>query len=392
MKRYAWLLLPVIYLTFIALGLPDALLGSAWNLVRVDLNTSLGMLGIMTVLIYSMSVFATFNAPRLLRSLETKVITFASVLFTGVALIFISRVDAYYQMLFFALPLGIGAGAIDVSLNHYLAANYKASHMNYLHSFYGIGVTVGPTIMAATLSQNSWRLGYVIIGGILLAIALVILLSFPLWKKEVKADREETHAHITIKAIFKTRGVVSSILIFLFYVHLESLGGQWIASYFYIQKALTYAEAALFTTAFYSALTLGRIASGVVSNRLSPKTLIRIGITLIVIAGFLLILDFANVYLLAGVVFLFGLGCAPIYPNMMFLNSLHFEKKQMSKIMSLQMAVGYLGFGLLTPLAGLIFDKTTIAIFPYFIFVVGAMIALIMIRYMRRTTHLVQTQ
>ncbi|MCK7486822.1 MAG: hypothetical protein MZU97_15940 [Bacillus subtilis] len=148
MKRFAWLLLPVIYITFIALGLPDALLGSAWNLVRIDLNTSLGTLGIMTVLIYSMSVLATFNAPRLLRLLETKTITFVSVLFTGLALLFISRVDAYYQMLFFAFPLGIGAGAIDVSLNHYLAANYKASHMNYLHSFYGIGVTAGPTIMA----------------------------------------------------------------------------------------------------------------------------------------------------------------------------------------------------------------------------------------------------
>jgi len=294
-------------------------------------------------------------------------------------------------MLFFALPLGIGAGAIDVSLNHYLAANYKASHMNYLHSFYGIGVTAGPTIMAATLSQNSWRLGYVIVGGILLTIALVILLSFPLWKKEVKAEREETHAPITIKEILRVRGVISSILIFLFYVHLESLGGQWIASYFYIQKHLTYAEAALFTTAYYSALTIGRLASGIFSHRLRPKALIQIGISLIVVAGFLLVLDFENTYVLAAVVFLFGLGCAPIYPNMMFLNSLNFEKRQMSKIMSLQMAVGYLGFGLLTPLAGLIFDQTTIAIYPYFIFVVGGLIALILVRYMRRTADPIQT-
>ncbi|MDX9692431.1 MAG: MFS transporter, partial [Acholeplasmataceae bacterium] len=148
MKKKAILLLIVIYISFIALGLPDALLGSAWNYIRSDLKVSLGTLGIMTFIVYLMSIIATYNAPRLLRFFETKKITFISVFLTGVALVIMSQVTSFYQMLFFALPLGMGAGAIDVSLNHYLAKNYQARHMSYLHSFYGIGVTVGPTIMA----------------------------------------------------------------------------------------------------------------------------------------------------------------------------------------------------------------------------------------------------
>ena len=127
MKKYrSILLLVIIYITFIALGLPDALLGSGWNLIRSDLNISLETLGVMTVTVYVMSILATFNAPRILRWLETKWITFISVLMTGVALILLSQVSAFYQMLFFALPLGVGAGAIDVSLNHYLASHYQA--------------------------------------------------------------------------------------------------------------------------------------------------------------------------------------------------------------------------------------------------------------------------
>lgn len=373
MKKHL-LLLFVIYLIFIALGLPDALLGSAWNLVREDLSTSLSTLGLMTIAVYSMSVFATFNAPRIMRFMETKYITLISVMFTGLALIAISQVTSFYQMLFFAIPLGLGAGAIDVSLNHYLAANYQAKHMNYLHSFYGIGVTVGPTIMAATLQGHSWRNGYIIVGCLLLTIALIAFISRPLWKKEHKEERNTVHAHVTLKEILSTKGAVLSILIFLLYVHIESLGGVWIASYFYIQKEITYATAALFTTTYYGALTIGRLLSGVLSQKITSQWLVRIGQGLIVTAGVLMLLPHHLLWLSFVSVFLFGFGSAPIYPNMMFLNSVYFDRQKLSKIISLQMALGYMGFGVLTPLAGLFFDRVSIAWYPMFIILIGSIL------------------
>jgi fucose permease len=385
MKLKFVLLLGVIYIAFIALGLPDALLGSGWNLIRSDLRTSLGTLGFMTVTVYIFSILSTFNAPRLLRSFETKRIVFFSILFTGIALLAISRITNFYQMLFFALPLGVGAGAIDVSLNHYLASNYKASHMNYLHSFYGIGVTMGPSIMAYALNLNTWRLGYIIVGSILIGISFLVLISFQLWKKESQENRDTDHAHIQLKEILKTPGAIPSIFIFLIYVHIESLGGVWIASYFYIMKSLSYAQAALFTTTFYLALTIGRLTSGFVSNKLSPGILIKIGSSLILISGFLMLFEFPFVWIYPLIVFLFGFGCAPIFPNMMFLNSSHFEQKKLSKIMSLQMGVGYMGFGLLTPLAGMIFDLSTIALFPIFMIIMSAILIALQLRYFHLT-------
>ncbi len=388
MKFRGFMLLVVIYITFIALGLPDALLGSAWNLIRMDLSTSLETLGLMTVAIYIMSIFSTFNAPRLLRLFQTKWITFVSVLFTGLALILISQVNQFYQMLFFALPLGIGAGAIDVSLNHYLASHYEAKHMSYLHSFYGIGVTVGPSVMAYTLNQGQWRLGYIIVGSLLVGIALIIALSFGLWRKEHQEERNDIHRKITLKEILKTKGALESVFIFLIYVHLESLGGVWIASYFFIEKNVSYAVAALFTTTFYLALTLGRLLSGFLSNRLSPNLLVRIGQGLMLIAGILMFLEWSWVYLYFGIVFLFGLGAGPIYPNMMFMNAKVFEKHKLSKIMSLQMGIGYMGFGLLTPLAGLFFGKVSIAYYPILISVMCLLMIYITIHYRKHTAHL----
>lgn len=375
------ILLAVIYIAFIALGLPDALLGSAWNLIRSDLNVSLGTLGIMTVFVYIMSIIATFNAPKLLSLFQTKWITFISILFTGIALILMSQVTEFYQMLFFALPLGMGAGAIDVSLNHYLTLHYKASHMSFLHAFYGIGVTLGPTFMAYTLSNQEWRLGYMIVGALLVLISLIVLGSMPLWKKE-KVGHEH-HSHIPLKIILKEKGSKLSMLLFLIYVHIESLLGVWIASYMFIEKNASYSLAALFSTIYYLALTLGRLTSGIFTIKFKPKYLIYVGEVIMIIGGLLMFFD-APIYLYMIAVFMLGFGSGPIYPNLMYMNSYYFSKEKISKMISLQMVIGYMGFGVLTPLTGLFFDRLKISYYPWFIIVWTMILWILSIKYLKQ--------
>lgn len=383
MKRKAIWLLPFIYLAFIALGLPDALLGSSWNLVREDLNQSLDALGMMTLVVYVTSIISTFNAPRLLRFFQTKAISVVSVFFTALALIVISRVDAYWQMLVLAIPLGIGAGAIDVSLNHYLATHYKAVHMNFLHSFYGIGVTLGPTIMAYTLREESWRNGYLIVGGLLLFVTIALLASWRLWDHEESAHREEKHAPISFAEISKTKGAINSILIFLIYTHIETLGGVWIASYFFLIKQVDYSTAALFTSVFYLVFAIGRALFGLISMKVHPHRLILLGEGIMMLAGILMLFQFQSLWPYFIIVGVFGLGAAPVYPNMMFMNSQHFESRKLSRIMSLQMAIGYMGIGVLTPLAGVFFRHFSIQIYPYFVIGMALFLFVITARFFR---------
>lgn len=383
MSKKALLLLIVIYLAFVALGLPDAILGSGWNLIREELNLSLGTLGIMSSTVCAFSIIATYNSPRLLKLLETKVITVVSITLTGLALLAIAFVNEFYQMVILAIPLGIGAGAIDVSLNNYLTKNYKAYHMNYLHSFYGLGVTLGPSVMAYTLASNSWRLAYLIVGGIILLIALIVFSSFMLWDKEDKGIRAEEHFHISLKTMLSNPKSVQSILIFLLYVHIESLMGVWIASYFFIVKSVSYSTAALFTTAYFLSFTVGRLFSGILSHRINPKHLVFAGEIIIVAgAGLLLLNIIDDLYIQFALVVLIGLGCAPIFPNMMYLNNEVFERNQISKMISLQMAIGYIGVGLLTPLAGLVFEKTDIRIFPVFVLSVSVILLILTFSYL----------
>lgn len=387
MKLKHIIVLSIVYLAFIALGLPDALLGSSWNMVREDLSMPLGAIGFVTFFSYILTMVATYNAPRVLSLFQTKQIVFISVITTGTALILMSQASAFYLIVLLAIPLGLGAGAIDLSLNHYVAVHFKASHMNYLHSFYGLGVTFGPLIMSYTLRDDSWRLGYIIVGSVLLFIALCILVSFRFWDKETVEHREEHHSNTSLKQILTQKGVKHSLAIFLIYVHIESLLGVFIASYIFISKDVSYATAALFTMTYFLALTIGRILSGVLSDRLHPNGLIIIGELLMLLGGILLFFDDQSTLYYFICVGLIGVGSGPVFPNMMHMNPYNFKQSMMSKIMSIQMVFGYLGFGILTPLMGQLFQYTTIELYPIIVIALTILLLLITYQFLRFNLH-----
>ncbi|MDD3712325.1 MAG: MFS transporter, partial [Candidatus Izemoplasmatales bacterium] len=228
---------------------------------------------------------------------------------------------------------------------------------------------------------ESWRNGYIIVGSILLFIALLVLLSLKLWRKETPEEKVH-HEHILLKDALKIKKAINSLLIFLLYVHVESLLGAWIASYIYLSKGVSYAVAALFTTTYYLGLTLGRLLSGFLSKYLSSIKLIIIGISLMLTGAILLIFKFNSYYYYFIVIGLIGLGSGPIFPNMMFLNNHNFSEKHLSKMISLQMVIGYMGFGLLTPLAGLLFDRISISLYPYVLLFSLSILTFLIYRYL----------
>lgn len=375
------ILLIVIFLVFIGLGLPDALLGSSWNLVRFDFDVPVGYIGFTTVLAFIFTILATYFSPYLLSKFQTKQIVYVSLVLTGFALIAMSFSNHYFLFIIWAIPLGVGAGAIDFSINHYVALHYKASHMSFLHSFYGVGVLIGPMIMAITLQEEKWRLGYLIVGGLLFFIVIVTLLSSKLWFEETNEHREEHHSNVSLSTILKTKGSLLSIFIFLIYVHIESLFGVLIATYFYLVKDISYSEAALFTFMYYIGLTIGRILSGILTNKIHSNKLILLGSILMVLSTGILLFPFQNIIFYYILICFVGIGSGPIFPNMIHMNDKNFEPNKMSKIMSLQMTFSYISFGVLTPIMGFVFQWTTIEIFPIITLTLSTLLLLTIIRF-----------
>lgn len=176
------LLLALIYIAFISLGLPDSLLGSGWPVMHISLNVPISFMGILSMIISGGTVIASLFSDRMTRKFGTRIVTVVSVFLTALALLGFSVSNHFWMMIVFSIPYGLGAGAIDAALNNYVALHYSSRHMSWLHCFWGVGTIVSPFVMSYSLANTAWYMGYRLIGFIQLGIAILLLVTLPVWK------------------------------------------------------------------------------------------------------------------------------------------------------------------------------------------------------------------
>ncbi|MCC5893908.1 MAG: MFS transporter [Alkalibacterium sp.] len=364
MKKLFFIL--IIYLTYISLGLPDSLLGVTWPEMIHDFPVEQSAAGLISMSVAVCTVISSLQTPRILKKIGTGNLIFTSVLLTSIGLIGFSLSQSFYFLLIAAVPLGFGAGAIDTSLNDYVSVNLEAYHMNWLHAFWGIGATMGPLIMGFTLrSQFSWRMGYFIIAGLQLFIALVLFLSLPLWKKDKELQTRADTPSFSIPSLIKDKGIVFSLLAFLVYVSLEGTVFLWGSTYLITIKDLTPATASFILSIFFTSLTLGRILSGFVTFWLSNQKMLYASCGILLL-GILAMTIGSTVLLYTGLGFI-GLGCAAIFPTMMHETPRRFGEDKSSSVIGLQVASGYIGITTLPPLFGVLFQTISMQLFPLFL-------------------------
>ena len=349
------ILLIIIYLTFISLGLPDAILGSAWPIIHDELNVSITYAGIVTIITTAGTIISSLFSEKIVRRFSTGKVTTFSVFLTSVGLLGIYFSPNFLWICLLSIPLGLGGGAVDSVLNNFVAINYKASHMNWLHCFWGIGATLGPFIMSLFLfKENGWRIGYATIGVIQAALVICLVISLPLWRKfEKKQTIEKEHTEIKLNKILKINGMKPALISFFCYCSLELTAGLWASSYLTITKGISVDIAAKWVSFYYLGITVGRFISGFVTMKLSNKQMIRSGQIICICGIFLLILSTPNIFKLFGLI-LIGLGCAPIYPAMLHDTPNRFGKDLSQGVMGIQMATAYMGSAVIPPLFGVL--------------------------------------
>lgn len=186
------LLLVIIYLCFISLGLPDSLLGSAWSLIHLDFNVDISLMGIVSMIISMSTIVSSLFSDKLNRKFGTYAIVIISIFLTAFSLLGFSLAPNFIIMCLIAVPYGLGAGAIDASLNNYVALNFKSKHMSFLHSFWGIGTIVSPYIMGFSIKNySSWQKGYLLVSIIQFAIAIIVCCSYPILYGKTKKYRKK---------------------------------------------------------------------------------------------------------------------------------------------------------------------------------------------------------
>ena len=371
------LLLPIIYLAFISLGLPDSLLGSAWPSLYPVLGVPVSSMGLLSMLTSLGTIVSSLQSDRLTRTLGTGRVTAFSTALTALALFGFSVSHSFWMLCLWAVPYGLGAGSIDAALNNYVALHYKSHHMSWLHCMWGVGTVISPMLMSRALSAGQgWSSGYRTVACLQTVIAAILFCSLPLWKgRAASADSPEPDAKaLRLGEVFRIPGAKEVMACFFCYCALETTAGNWASSYLTLTKGVPAETAAAFAGLFYTGITVGRALCGFITFKLNDTQMIRLGQGVLAAGVAALLLPAPHTLSLAGLV-LIGLGCAPIYPSIIHSTPDHFGADKSQAIIGIQMASAYVGNLVMPPLFGLIANRITPALFPvYLLVLLGIMV------------------
>ena len=360
------LLLALIYIAFISLGLPDSLLGSGWPVMHISLNVPISFMGILSMIISGGTVIASLFSDRMTRKFGTRIVTVVSVFLTALALLGFSVSNHFWMMIVFSIPYGLGAGAIDAALNNYVAFHYSSRHMSWLHCFWGVGTIVSPFVMSYSLANTAWYMGYRLIGFIQLGIAILLLVTLPVWKVN-RTITENTSQQKGLIGVLKIKGVPFLLIGFFAYCAAEATAMNWASTYMTEVRNIAADTAAQFAALFYIGMTLGRFLGGFVMNKLGDRKMILLG-TFVLFCGIIALLLPINtpVVPITGFIII-GLGCAPIYPCIIHSTPYNFGAENSGKIIGIQMASAYIGSTFMSPLFGFLGSHFNFNILPVFL-------------------------
>ncbi len=380
-------LLILIYVSFISLGLPDAVLGSAWPVMHIELGLPLWSAGVIAATTSMGTVISALFSTKVIARFGTGKVTLISVLMTAVALLGFSFSHNIFLLLIFALPLGLGAGSVDTALNNYVALHYKARHMSWLHSFWGVGASLGPAIVALALTLGfSYKGGYRSIGGLQILLVLILAFSLRQWKDhDVKQVGEEVQSN---RAALKIKGVPFALLTFFLYCSLEIATGLWATTYLVQVKGLDPTKAALWGGLYYMGITVGRVLSGFITFRVSNNQMTFGGLALCLVSLLLFLSPNANVAGFALV--LLGLGSAPIFPSMIHETPRRFGVGSSQAIIGMQMATAYVGNMVMPPIVGALAVTVGLVWLPVLqaLLVIGMMLSVLRLTLLHKEKNL----
>ena len=380
------ILLFMIYLAFVSLGLPDALLGSAWPIMYQEFAVPVSYSGTVFMIICGGTILSSLNSEKLNRRFGTGKITAFSVLLTAVALFGFSISHSFLMLCLFAIPYGLGAGSVDAALNHYVALHYSSRHMSWLHCMWGLGASVGPYIMGFVLQRGEpWNRGYLIVSIIQFILAIILFCSLSLWKKnpeelkensanapgamEGKATSDGAEAPkqkaLSLKEVFAIPGAKESLASFYGYCALEQTVGLWAGSFMVLALGMEEKLAASYVALFYFGITFGRFLSGFFTMKWKDEQMVLGGSAIVFFGIFLLFTPWSKALVLPALI-LIGLGCAPVYPSVIHSTPYNFGVEHSSALIGAQMAAAYVGTLIMPPLFGVLGRSFSMKLFPYY--------------------------
>ena len=360
-------LLFICYLGFISLGLPDTLIGVAWPSVRETFGLQQASVSWIFIGGGCSYFLSSFFAGRFLKIFNI-----------GVLLALSSGLVALSGFNYWAAPIwtlfalgallhGLGSGAIDAGLNHYVAHHFSARHMNWLHACYSLGAMLGPILMTAAITRaQSFRLGYLIVAIILSVLSVLFFATRKKWNNNATPEttaEAQPAAEISASRALQHPIVWLQIIVFFIYTGLEVALGQWAFTVLTDNRNIPPATAGGWVTLYWAAILAGRILFGFIVDRIGIDLLIRLS-TLAALVGAALFTWNPHPLSSPIALALSGIGLAVIFPLLMTRTPQRLGKPIAAHAIGFQVAAAMLGAAALPSLAGLIAQHAGLHLVP----------------------------
>jgi len=370
------LLIILSFVAFISLGFPDGLLGVAWPSMRADFGKPLDALGPLLVAGTFGYMLSSFFSGVVIRRFGIGRLLAMSCALTGVALLAYTVAPFWWLIVVIGVLSGMGGGAIDASLNNYVATHHSERLMQWLHASFGVGITLGPLIMTAGLKfVETWRAGYWFVGSAQVILGTVFLFSAKLWEVKDDPEANETAAKQAVSSgasdasFSESLGSLSvwiSMGLFFAYTGLELTLGHWAYSLLTESRGVVAASAGLWVGGYWAMFTVGRMVAGIFANFLGNHRLI-VGSLVLAFVGCWLLAWNPVEWVGLTAIGLVGFAFAPIFPGMVSGTRRRVGKRHVSNTMGMQIAAAGVGAASLPSLAGVLADRTSLEVVPIFL-------------------------
>ena len=307
------------YVAFISLGLAGAVLGPTLPGLADHTHSRLDAISFLFVA-HSLGYLAgSLIGGRLYDRVPGHPVMATALVFIAIALALAPLAPQLWLLVGVFLFMGLAAGALDVGGNTLLVwvhGHQVGPFMNGLHFFWGLGAFLAPIIVARAIVGSgdiSWA--YWILALLILPAALwVFRLPSPPAQAVSKDEPAEGARYLQI----------ALVALFLFMcVGAEGAFGGWIFSYAVTLKVATEPVAAYMTSAFWGALTVGRLLAIPIAARVRPRYIL-LGDVLGCLASVCIILIWPQSLLAAWVGALgMGVSMASAFPTTISLAGRH---------------------------------------------------------------------
>ena len=370
MTKHKYLILAVVYANFIVLGMADGSFGVAWPSVREGMGLPLEQAGIVMIVQAFFYALTSSRLGRLSKYISLEKLDFIGTAAMALGFLGISFAPNFTVFVLMIVPVGIGTGMVDSSLNSFMVKSFSSRYLNWLHCFWGLGASISPIIMTQMILAVSWRAGYATIAAVQGTVAFIVLLFILKggFKRVEQKQEEARQTSLERQYLSKKRHIVIAVAIFFLYGGIEHSIGFWISSILLESRGMILEIVGMYPAVYFAAITGGRMAFGFLANKFSDSVIIRFGFSL-AFAGIAILFITGSIFGMA----LIGLGFAPIFPCLIHSTSGRFGPKILTRLVGYQVAAAGVGVAVLSPLIGQVLARVSLeALFPIAMVVVVA--------------------